>query len=100
MSFFHQLFFQVVFSSSVLLASVVIKGQIQDLKLGVAQMDCNIWYGKGKCVCVGGGVIIGVFYKYISRTIVRVSVYIPNTISFKYDFYFNIVYLKPPYTLL
>ena len=75
------------------------QGRIQDLKLGVAQMDWKIWGGangleNGKKKTNGGIVNIFQIYDYH-------SIYISITIYFKYDFfYYNTVHFKPPYTIL
>ena len=61
------------------------QGRIQDLRLGVAQKN---WKLKKKGGGEGGG------------DISNISIYISITIFFKYDFYYNNVYLKPPYTIL
>ena len=69
---------------------IATQGRIQDLKLGVAQMDFE------KIEKPGGG---GGGYGYIKNTIIIVFLYIKLYV--KYDtntfFKYNILYLKPPY---
>ena len=55
----------------------VYQGRIQDLKLGMAQMDWQIWKS-------GSVAIVQIYFEHY-------LIYISNTI-----FYYNIVYLKPP----
>ena len=68
------------------------QGRIMDLKSGVAQME-NFQEKQGR-----GGVGGGVKFKYDYYD--YYNIYISNTIDIFKLFYYNIVYLKPPYTIL
>ena len=63
------------------------QGRIQDLKLGVAQMDWNLKSGCGVC----GGGIVWIYFKSTYH-----GMYISTKIYFKCDFYCINIYLKPP----